>query len=167
MWQLPRSYVANDEKAAYTNARWPWVQAVWKVYIRGHLPRQSHVVRVEFPRTLTVLGPHIVHFLWRGYTGCIDVDVLGDDKVVLNTSRHMMGYRAPDNSYRLIKYDHTAFDVGTYGLVGLNTNPGCQRDCVRARRGCWVVPPPGHVTSEGMTHEEVDGALTGDEYIHP
>ena len=63
------------------------------VNIRGHLPRQSHVQRVEFPRTLTETGPHVVHFMWRGYTGCVDVDVLGDDKPVLNMSRHMYGYR--------------------------------------------------------------------------
>ena len=149
-----------------------------QVYITGHLPRQSHVLRVEFPRTLTEVGPHVVHFMWRGYTGCIDVDILGDDKPVLNTSRHMMGYSA--GSYRMIKarcrptiartrepteargssrvpqYDHTQFDIGTYHLTGLNT--GCVRGCTAAHRGCWVVPPPGQFTSDGMSHED---ALNG------
>ena len=75
-----------------------------QVYITGHLPRQSHVVRVEFPRTLSgpqYVGPHVVHFMWRGYTGCVDVDILGADKPVRNTSRHLMGCSA--GSFRMIK----------------------------------------------------------------
>ena len=91
--------------------------------------------------------------MWRGYTGCVDVDVLGDDKPVLNTSRHMYGYRTDPRSYQMLRYDHTQYDFGTWGITGLN--PASRND---ARRGCWVVPPQGQLTADGMSH---DDALDG------
>ena len=164
LWRIPRMMAggrfpgtANDVKAAYTNPRWPWIQAAWRVYIRGHLPRQSHVVRVEIPRTLTETGPHVVHFMWRGYTGCVDVDVLGDNKPVANTSRAMYGYTPSPRTYQMLQYDHTNFDYGTYGITGLHLGSHHQVN----RRACWVVPPPGQVTADGYGHEESLNGVKG------
>lgn len=149
LWKFPASGLVWDEKAAYTNPNFPWIQAVWKVYIKGSLPVQSHVVRVEFPRTLSVLGPHIAQFQWRGYIGCTDVEVLGDDKVVQNTSAHMYGY-STGNSWKYVRFDHTQYDIGTYRLAAVNPRGGH----ASWRTGCWVVPPPGALSSDGLSHEE-------------
>ena len=47
MWRLPRRTMANDDKAAYTNPNFPWVQAVWKVTLT-RLKRAAALVSVLF-----------------------------------------------------------------------------------------------------------------------
>ena len=155
VWKMPKKHMRFDDRAAYTNPKWPWIQAVWRVSIRGHLPRQYHVQRIEAPRTV-LLGPHILHFQWRGYTGCVDVDVLPDDRVVQNTSRQMLGYEQP-GGLTFVRFDHTAFDVGTYRMTGYNPGAcafgGCKRKV--GSRGCMIMPPAGKVNTNGETPEEV------------
>ena len=64
--------------------QYPFIQAIYKVDILGHLPRQYHIQRIEFPRIVPALrdeglevpqslGAHVLYFTWRGYRGCVDV----------------------------------------------------------------------------------------------
>jgi len=126
------------------------LRLVCQVKIRAHLPTQHHIQRIEFPRHLTDVGHHVVHFMWRGYTGCVDVHVLSDNKPVQNTSREMVGYRVtgPDK-WHFERYDHTAFDIGSYHLSAMKIGSGGVNG-----RGCHMVPPPGERNSAGQTHEE-------------
>ena len=51
MWRLPRSTIVNDDKAAYTNPAFPWVQAVWKVPLTGSNTRPCHRCALRGPVT--------------------------------------------------------------------------------------------------------------------
>ena len=154
MWTQGRR--CRDQRAAYTNPKWPWLQAVWVSCIRAHMPRQYHIQKVDFPRTLTRTGPHVVHFMWRGYTGCVDVDVLPDHKPLRNTSKEMVGYPTPDGRGEMYRINHANFDIGSYYLA--NIDPRLRPTGGHGREyfpGCWVVPPPGEArSSQGYNHQE-------------
>ena len=61
---------------------------------RNHWPKQFDIGRMTFPTHLPTTGPHVIHWLWRGYRDCIDVDVLPLSTLVQNASGAMYGYRA-------------------------------------------------------------------------
>ena len=158
LFKIPAKHKEKDKAAAYFNPRFPWIQAIWKVQIRSHLPSQYHIQRVEFPRHLTDTGHHIVQFMWRGYTGCVDAHVLSDSKPVQNSSRDMVGYRVtgPDR-WEFIRYDHTAYDIDTYALTASKPTTydwSITRTLGPVNRGCHIVPPPGQLNSAGISHEQ-------------
>ena len=82
--------VGVDRRAAYTNARWPWIVAVHKFIIEQHQPHSADVAYFRFPPG-TDPGRYVIHYYWRGYRDCVDVDVLPLSRPVANTWRAVMG----------------------------------------------------------------------------
>ena len=81
-------------RVAYFNPKYPWIEAVWMYKNpRNHWPKQFDIARMAFPTHVQGVGKHIVHWMWRGYRDCIDVDVLPDSVPVPNTSSAMYGYK--------------------------------------------------------------------------
>ena len=108
---VPGAARYHDEIAAYTNPKWPWIQAVYKVNIASFHPREHNMQAMEFPRTVSTTGRHILWWSWRGYRQCTDVDVLGDDKPIANKSAEMVGYLA-SSKVLFERIDHAAYDAG-------------------------------------------------------
>ena len=149
LWQLPKDHKSKrfDDRAAYTNPKWPWIQAVFRVAIRGHLPRQYHVQRIEAPRTVNTYGPHVLHFMWRGYTGCMDIDVLRDDKVIQNTSKEIWATAPAARSSSA-----STTPPLTLARIGSALPTKARTFCREAR--LQIVPPPGQLNTIGETHEQ-------------
>ena len=157
LWRFPRSEAQllgsgsrwADEIVAYTNPRYPWIQAVYKIGIRPLHPLENHIQRVEFPRHLVSSGNHILHWQWRGYRDCIDIEVLPDSKRLRNHSREMMGYQDGDGPV-WNRIDHAHFDIGTFDLFRARRNGNAD-----TTRGCYFLPPPGERSVQlGLGHEE-------------
>ena len=93
-------------RVAYHNEKYPWIQAVWKyTNPRNHWPAQWDIARLAFPTHIDAVGKHIVHWAWRGYRDCIDVDVLPDSSPVADTSAAIYGYKASAQA-EWIRIDH-------------------------------------------------------------
>ena len=86
LWRYPQSALRFDVRAAYTNPNYPWIQAVWMWKNYNHWPKQFSIGRMVFPTHVGDVGQHVIHWMWRGYRDCIDVDVLPLSTPVANTS---------------------------------------------------------------------------------
>ena len=55
----------------------------------------------------------VIHWMWRGYRDCIDVDILPLSTPVANTSGAMYGYKASTVD-EWIRIDHAQIPKGRY-----------------------------------------------------
>lgn len=67
--------IANDKRAAYLNAKFPWIEAVHKFRVAHRFPREWDLARFSLPARQGS-GEYMIHMLWRGYRDVIDIDVL-------------------------------------------------------------------------------------------
>ena len=75
LWRYSATDLVSDRRVAYFNAKFPWIQAVWMwKNPRNHWPKQFDIGRMAFPTHIGTTGKHVVHWMWRGYRDCIDVD---------------------------------------------------------------------------------------------
>ena len=86
LWTYAQSALSYDVRVSYTNPNYPWIQAVWMWKNYWHWPKQFSIGRMVFPTHVNDVGKHIIHWIWRGYRDCIDVDVLPRSLPVANTS---------------------------------------------------------------------------------
>ena len=64
---------AKDARVSYSSSKYPWIEAAFRyknVIVHPHRP---DVTKFYIPGTKGE-GRYIVHFMWRGYRDCIDVD---------------------------------------------------------------------------------------------
>ena len=150
-------------RVAYHNEKYPWIQAVWKyTNPRNHWPAQWDIARLAFPTHIDAVGKHIVHWAWRGYRDCIDVDVLPDSTPVADTSAAIYGYKASAQA-EWIRIDHAQVPKGAYSLFKnakancANKCGGNNHNCVPAYKfqTCFVIPPEGETI-----HHTYDGGQT-------
>ena len=96
-------------------------------------------------------GQYILHYYWRGYRDCIDIDVLPDAQPVPDTNRGKYGEH-DDSLQKYVRVDHCQFEAGSYNTFVGDVDPECD---VADRRGtCFVVPPIGLTNQRGQTREE-------------
>ena len=160
-YRYPFAERKYDKRAAYYNPNFPWIEAVYAFQHKHHHALQFDTASFEFPRNREGSGQYIVHWMWRGYYNCIDVDVLPDEKVVPNTSEAIYGFAG--GSQEMLRIDHSQYLKGTYQLTGcgddgLGYRCGASR-CdngvpVRKHQTCFAIPPPGALNRAGDTDEE-------------
>ena len=129
-------------RVAYHNEKYPWIQAVWKyTNPRNHWPAQWDIARLAFPTHIDAVGKHIVHWAWRGYRDCIDVDVLPDSTPVADTSAAIYGYKASAQA-EWIRIDHA--QVPKDGYTPWVSKSNCARNYPAYKfQTCFVIPPEG------------------------
>ena len=74
-YRYPFAERKYDKRAAYYNPNFPWIEAVYAFQHKHHHALQFDTASFEFPRNREGSGQYIVHWMWRGYYNCIDVDV--------------------------------------------------------------------------------------------
>ena len=144
----------DDRRAAYTNARWPWIVAIHRFIIESHQPHSADTAFFRFPPG-TDPGRYVIHYLWRGYRDCIDVDVLPLSKPVNMTFRSMFGYRPAHALDDYVKTDHCQYASHASWPVA-NDGTTCAGGQVQpAGTGtCFAIPPEGQRNSLGQTNEQ-------------
>ena len=144
-WKYPDYDVASDVRVAYYNPKLPWIEAVWMYKNpRNHWPKQFDIARMTFPTHVQSVGQHIVHWMWRGYRDCIDVDILPDNVPVPNTSGAMYGYKASAQD-EWIRLDHAQVPKGKYSVFR-HSKSNCGRGWPMYKfQTCFVIPPEGEI----------------------
>lgn len=66
---------ASTVRAAYNNPDYPWIVAVHGFKITHKNPKEADIANIEIPAG-SPSGRYIIHWMWRGYRDCIDVNVL-------------------------------------------------------------------------------------------
>ena len=69
-YRYPDGELRWDKRAAYHNPKYPWIQAVYAFQHKRHHAKQFDIARLEFPRSVSTTGLHVVHWMWRGYCTC-------------------------------------------------------------------------------------------------
>ena len=139
-YRYPFAERKYDKRAAYYNPNFPWIEAVYAFQHKHHHALQFDTASFEFPRNREGSGQYIVHWMWRGYYNCIDVDVLPDEKVVPNTSEAIYGFAG--GSQEMLRIDHSQYLKGSYQLTGCGDDglgyrcgaSRCDNVCARVRK---------------------------------
>ena len=63
-----------DYSVAYESAKYPWLEAVQSYFISFHNAADYDVIPISIPGFHGV-GHYVVWYKWRGYSGCIDVEM--------------------------------------------------------------------------------------------
>lgn len=62
-------------RASYKSDKYPWIKAVHAFKITHKNPKEADIANIEIPSG-SESGTYVVHWLWRGYRDCVDVEVL-------------------------------------------------------------------------------------------
>ena len=157
LYRYPQSEKHHDQSAAYYSPQYPWIEAVYKFRHYHHHALQFDAARFEFPRHLSREGRSIVHWMWRGYCDCLDVDVIADDKPLANSSRAMYGYA--EQGEEMLKVDHAQYPAGTFQTCPAHTSCPYQSQCVDgaplnpSKQICYPIPPPGEINGAGESRD--------------
>ena len=149
--------LADDALVSYNNAKYPWIEAVYRYKIVALVPNRPDTANFYIPGRAG-FGRYIVQYLWRGYRDCIDIDY--KDSAVSN----IYGY--PLVTPRWQRIDHCLFENAriVFDSSMVVTDPQyCLDQCTNGR--CWgvnVVPlmAPESVY-QGFTAPE------GDNWLYP
>ena len=141
-------------RAAYTNARYPWIVAMHRFAVEDHQPHSADTAFFRFPPG-TEPGRYVIHYWWQGYRDCVDVDVLPLSKPVANTYRAMYGYRPPGVPDNYVKTDHCQYPSHARWPIA-SDGTTCVNGQVQpaGTETCFAIPPIGQLNSRGQTNEE-------------
>lgn len=138
-WQYKAVNRADDIRVEYTNAKYPWIEAVHKFKIGDwHYPNEYDSAHF---RLLAKKGPgdYIMHFKWGGYRDCVDIEVL-PTKV---TNRYGLVPTAATNT-DWYKLDHCEFtyihelQTNCFAMGATNDAKTCLDSC-KANSRCTAV----------------------------
>lgn len=149
LYKYPDEAHAEDMHVAYASAAFPFLKAVHRFRQTNSWPQQMDIAPFTVPSG-SEPGQYIMHYLWRGYRDCIDIDVLPASQVVPDTSDAKYG-QADSTLERWQRIDHCQYEQGSYApWVGTFTT------CNAATRQstCFILPPPGLTNTNGQTREE-------------
>jgi len=154
-WKYSASDLAQDQRVAYFNPNYPWIEAVYKYSINSPAwANERDSARINIPAR-GGSGEYVVHMLWKGYRDVIDVDVLPEDAVDI--------YGTLSETKRWVKTDHcwypningNDYSRCTYRQAGqesLDALRRCQQDFSRNRNqprcnavNCVPLFPPQQV----------------------
>ena len=143
----PAVLAAGDKRVAYHNAKYPWLLAAHRYPHHYTRPGDYDAVRVEVPPRKGE-GHYIVHYRWKGYSDCIDVDVFDEevpfpdgqdeDAYVWNRVDHCQ-YVAPREVVTRCHMATGTPDKCVAELTGHRSERKCGTNC-KTRYGINVVP---------------------------
>ena len=141
--------IEGDRAASYKSAKYPWLLHGAKYFHITHLPRDYDAIQLQIP-SFAKAGHHVVHWRWRGYYDCADVDYF--KKPVENV------YGKDTGKFSWNRIDHCAYveprEISTQCMVATNAdackeamekryksnNPKTQQTFDFKRLGINVVP---------------------------
>ena len=88
--------------AAYIHEKYPWIKGIMGYRVINHLPQDGDITKFEVPSS-TKSGKFVLHWFWRGYYDCTDVNVVASNKKVTD----MWGKGSGGATYT--KRDHCLF----------------------------------------------------------
>ena len=71
---------AKDVFTSYQSDKYPWLEGVYRFKHGASFPDEWDTVRLKIPAKKGA-GRHILHYVWRGYRDCVDVNVLAPGQV--------------------------------------------------------------------------------------
>ena len=74
LWKYPAEQLASDRRAAYVNAKYPWIISIQAQRVCC-TATQVDTVRMTVPASLGT-GQFIAHYHWAGYNDCVDINVI-------------------------------------------------------------------------------------------
>jgi len=163
MYVYKDSLLANDLRASYSSAKYPWILGAARLPHLYHLPDDFDAFHWTIPTWASAdVGHVIVHWRWSGYYDCIDVDLrAGPTPVpnpdgIVNASNHIWS-----------QIDHCQYEspinILTQCMEVIDTVMPCMKALgqgdwnVNNRLGLNVVPFRNPAT--------VNPAFTGEVYI--
>jgi hypothetical protein len=151
MFEYPEAAHADDKHASYSSALLPWVLSVFRYRQVNKYPKQFDIAPFEIPPG-SPSGQYIVHYLWRGYRDCIDVDVLDGTPVagVDDTSEAIYGEPATTEAF--VRLDHCQYEPSSF-IVWDGNHDNCHPPS-KKNPTCFFVPPPGKTNAKGQTADE-------------
>ena len=72
--QTEKNTEQPDYNVAYESAKYPWLEAVQSYFISHHNAADYDVIPISIPG-FHGIGHYVVWYKWRGYSGCIDVEM--------------------------------------------------------------------------------------------
>jgi hypothetical protein len=91
--------IARDQRVHYKSNKYPGVEGIYEYRIVGHQPHDYDLFKITIP-AFNGPGHYIVHFTWKGYMDCIDVDVF---------DHHVDNIHGVSVDPHWVKYDHCQF----------------------------------------------------------
>ena len=91
--------IARDQRVQYKSDKYPGVEGIYEYRIVGHQPHDYDLIKITIP-AYNGPGHYIVHFTWKGYMDCIDVDVF---------DHHVDNVHGLPVDPHWVKYDHCQF----------------------------------------------------------
>ena len=76
-YKYRRDFLQDDKRVAYTNPKHPWLLAAHKYPHKYTRPSDHDATRIKIPATWGP-GHYIVHYRWKGYSDCVDVNVFDE-----------------------------------------------------------------------------------------
>jgi hypothetical protein len=142
----------NDRRASYDSEKYPWLLMAGVYPHIFQRPSDFDTIRVEIPRKvgnrMLKAGHYIVHYRWKGYGDCVDVNVHDtqmdtvdgedEDAYIWNKIEHCQ-YLDP---HAITSQCHIASgspDECVKALTGVQKEQNCGFDC-KNRYGVNVVP---------------------------
>ena len=121
------------EYAAYENGEFPWIKALMKYQVLKHAPKEGDIAQFEVPAGLDA-GKYVLHWWWRGYYDCTDVNVVPSNKQVTDKWGKSDGKPGcPMLSIAVLCTLLCCASRFTRGGIIV-----CRIDCIAARSACLV-----------------------------
>jgi hypothetical protein len=120
---------AGDVRVSYYNPKYPWIEAVHKYKHANLQAKRPDTASFQIPGR-GGLGRYIVHYMWRGYRDCVDVDL--KDTHVDDI------YGIPPSAPSWTRIDHCLFEnvreIAPFSVIV--TDPQfCLDECTGSK--CW------------------------------
>ena len=151
LWKYNNNHLKDDRRASYKSDKYPWIISASAFKGVGlELTTQYDTTRLVIP-TSAGPGSYVAHYMWSGYSDCVDVDVM-PPSVVLPPINDPLGdfYRYGETSTTTTysRIDHCQYNRATLDDVQKYFAPNVGDDV------CYILAPPGEVNSDGETAEE-------------
>jgi len=135
MFEYHSEDVEKDRRVSYKSEKYPWLEAVHRFKHVYHLPSEFDAAEFSIPGR-SGPGRYIVHYVWRGYYDCMEVDLLEKN------TQHVYGELVGEDFWTRI--DHCAFPNprSVHGAcIEVVEDPSfCINRCMgRDYSSCWAV----------------------------
>ena len=142
----------NDRRVSYDSAKYPWLVMAGVYPHIFQRPSDFDALRIEVPRKLgnreLKAGHYIVHYRWKGYGDCTDVNVhdtqmenidgVDEDRYIWNKVDHC-SYEQPEEISTQCHISSGSPDECVKELTGRRDEAQCGTNCA-TRYGVNVVP---------------------------
>ena len=123
LWKYPAEQLASDRRAAYVNAKYPWIISIQAQRVCC-TATQVDTVRMTVPASLGT-GQFIAHYHWAGYNDCVDINVIPTSTGIVDPDPmkfEKYGYEVAETTYSRIdhcQYKRRSLEDVKLGTTGL------------------------------------------------